>query len=137
MGFNSAFKGLKPPSSCLRLLPRLPVTSILPSILPSITCFRRQLLRKMSPIQFCFLLFNVCRTFLSFLSLYNTSVTHYTKPLACKKNVNSSQWIKKKTCLPVLDAVLMWHRGNDVSKIRVSGYTSTKNSDCSETAVNW
>jgi hypothetical protein len=43
----------------------------------------------------------------------------------------------KKTCLPVLDAVLMWHRDNDVSKIRVSGYTITEDSDFSETAVNW
>jgi len=32
------------------LLPRLPVTSILPSISPSITCFRRQFLSKKWPI---------------------------------------------------------------------------------------
>jgi hypothetical protein len=32
---------------CLRLLPRLPVTYILPSIFPSMTCFRRQFLHKM------------------------------------------------------------------------------------------
>ena len=32
-------------SSCLRLLPLFPVTSILPSTFPSITCFRRQFLR--------------------------------------------------------------------------------------------
>jgi hypothetical protein len=30
---------LRSSSSCLRLLPRLPVTSILPSVLPTITCF--------------------------------------------------------------------------------------------------
>ena len=29
-------------SSCFRLFPRLPVTSTLPSMFPSITCFRRQ-----------------------------------------------------------------------------------------------
>ena len=34
-------------SSFLRLLPRLLVTSISPFIFPSITCFRRQFLRKM------------------------------------------------------------------------------------------
>ena len=34
-------------SRCLRPLSRLPVTSILPSIFPSITCFRRQFLHKM------------------------------------------------------------------------------------------
>jgi hypothetical protein len=33
-------------SSLLHLLRRLPVTCILPSIFPSITCFKRQLLRK-------------------------------------------------------------------------------------------
>ena len=38
-------------SSFLRLLPRLLVTSISPFIFPSITCFRRQFLRKMWPIQ--------------------------------------------------------------------------------------
>jgi hypothetical protein len=37
-------------SNFLRLLPRLLVTSISPFIFPSITCFRRQLLRKMWPI---------------------------------------------------------------------------------------
>ena len=39
-------------SSFLRLLPRLPVTSIPPFIFPSITRCRRQFLRKMWPIQF-------------------------------------------------------------------------------------
>jgi len=34
-------------SICLPLVPRLPVTSILPVIFPSITCSRRQFLRKM------------------------------------------------------------------------------------------
>jgi len=36
-------------SSCLRLLPCLTVTSILPSIFLSITCYRMQVLRKMWP----------------------------------------------------------------------------------------
>ena len=38
----------------LRLLPRLITTSISPFIFPSITCFRRQFLRKMCPIQLAF-----------------------------------------------------------------------------------
>ena len=45
---------LRSSSSFLRLLPRLLVTSISPFIFPSITCFRRQFLRKMWPIQLAF-----------------------------------------------------------------------------------
>ena len=41
-------------SSLLHLLPRLLVTSVFPFIFPSITCFRRQFLRKMWPIQLAF-----------------------------------------------------------------------------------
>jgi len=41
---------LRSSSSFLRLLPRLPVTSIPPFIFPSITRYRRQFLRKMWPI---------------------------------------------------------------------------------------
>jgi hypothetical protein len=55
---------------CLRLLPRL---SLLSSLFPSITCFRRQFLLKMRPTQLVFLLFIVCRIFLSSLTLRNTS----------------------------------------------------------------
>jgi len=43
-------------SSCLLFLPRLPSTSILPSILPSIMCFRRQFRHKMWPVRLAFLL---------------------------------------------------------------------------------
>ena len=45
---------LRSSSSSLRLLPRLLATSISPFIFPSITCFRRQFLRKMWPIQLAF-----------------------------------------------------------------------------------
>ena len=45
---------LRSSSSFLRLLPRLLATSISPFILPLITCFRRQFLRKMWPIQLTF-----------------------------------------------------------------------------------
>ena len=55
---------LRPCNSCLRLLPRLPLSSILPSMFPTITCFRSRFLRKMWPIQLAFLPFIVCRAFL-------------------------------------------------------------------------
>ena len=45
---------LRSSSSFLRLLPRLLATSISPFIFRSITCFRRQFLRKMCPIQLAF-----------------------------------------------------------------------------------
>jgi len=59
-------------SSCLYLLHRLPLTSIIPYTFPSITCFRRQFLHKMWPPLLPFLLFIVYRIFLSFLTLCNT-----------------------------------------------------------------
>ena len=64
---------LRSSSSCLRLLARLPVTSIFPYTFALTTRFRRQFLRKMRPIQLAFLPFVVCRIFLPFLTLYNTS----------------------------------------------------------------
>jgi len=64
---------LKLSNSFLRLLPCLPVTSIPPFILPSITRCRRQFLRKMWPIQFAFRLCISCRIFPCSLTLTNTS----------------------------------------------------------------
>ena len=79
----SSFKGeypllsLRSSSSFLRilrrLLPRLLPTSISPFIFPSITCFRRQFLRKMCPIQLVFLFLISCRIFLCSLTLSNIS----------------------------------------------------------------
>jgi hypothetical protein len=60
---------LRSSSSFLLLLPRLPVTSILPFIFPSITRCRRQFLRKMWPIQLAFRLLISCRIFLCSLTL--------------------------------------------------------------------
>ena len=60
-------------SSFLRLLPHLLVTSIFPFIFPSITCFRRQFLRKIWPIQLAFRFLISCRIFLCSLTLSNTS----------------------------------------------------------------
>jgi hypothetical protein len=51
---------LKSSCSYLRLLPLLPVPSVLPSIVPSITCFRSQCPHKMWPIQLAFPFFIVC-----------------------------------------------------------------------------
>ena len=60
---------LRSSSSFLRLL----ATSISPFIFPSITCFRRQFLRKMWPIQLAFRFPISCRIFLCSLTLNNTS----------------------------------------------------------------
>jgi hypothetical protein len=59
-------------SSFLRLLPRFPITSILPFIFPSITCHRRQFLHKIWPIQLAFHLLISCTIFLCSLTLSKT-----------------------------------------------------------------
>ena len=64
---------LRSSSSFFRLLPRLLVTSISPLIFPSITCFRKQFLRKMCPIQLAFRFLISCMIFLCSLTLSNTS----------------------------------------------------------------
>jgi hypothetical protein len=55
-------------SSCLRLIPLLPSNLYFLQ-----TCFRKQFLRKIWPIQLAVLHFNLCRIFLSFLILCNAS----------------------------------------------------------------
>ena len=57
----------------VRPLPRLPVTSILPYVFPSIIFFRKQILRKIWPIKLGFLLFIVCKICLTCLTPCNTS----------------------------------------------------------------
>ena len=71
--FQRPLFSLWPSCGCLRFLPRLPVTYILPSFLPPITCFRRQFLRKMWPIHLSIHTYNVYRILLSSLTLCNTS----------------------------------------------------------------
>jgi len=71
--FHYPLTSLRSSSSCLRLLPRLPPISLFPSNFPSIMYFRTQFLRKMSPIYLSFLLFIVHITFISSLTLRNTS----------------------------------------------------------------
>jgi len=64
---------LRSSSGFLRLLPRLPVTSIPPFSFILTTSCRRQFLRKMWPIQLAFRLLISCRIFLCSLTLSNTS----------------------------------------------------------------
>jgi hypothetical protein len=64
---------LRSSSSFLRLLPSLLVTSICPFIFPSVTCYRRQFLRKMWPIQLAFRFLISCRIFLCSSTLSNAS----------------------------------------------------------------
>ena len=69
--FNShhPFLSLRSSVSCVRLLPRLPVTCSLPSILRSITYLKWQFQNQMWPIHQASLLFIVCRIFFSSLTL--------------------------------------------------------------------
>ena len=71
--FQYPFFSLRSSNSCLRLLLRLPVSFTLPSVFPSITCFRWQYICKMWPINLAFLCFIICRIFVPSLSLCNTS----------------------------------------------------------------
>jgi len=64
---------LRSSSSFLRLLPRLPVTSIPPFIFPSITRCKGSFYAKCEKIQFAFRLRISCRIFLCSLTLSNTS----------------------------------------------------------------
>ena len=78
---------LRSSSSFLRLLPRLLVASICPFIFPSITCFRRQFLRKMWPIQLTFRFLISCRIFLCWLTLSNIYYSgNYFKTVETRPN---------------------------------------------------
>jgi hypothetical protein len=63
---------LRSSSGCLRILPRLPVTSVLPSIFLQWRPLEGSSLLETWPIQLAFLLCTVCRIFLSYLTLCNT-----------------------------------------------------------------
>jgi hypothetical protein len=69
----SSLLSLRSSNNFLRLLPRLPVTSIPPCIFPSVTRCRGQFLSKIWPIQFAFRLRISWRIFLCSLTLSNTS----------------------------------------------------------------
>jgi hypothetical protein len=70
--FQYPVLSLRSSNSCLHLHHHL-VTSILPYIFSSVMCFSSQFLYKMSPVQLAFILFIVCRVFLSSWPLCNTS----------------------------------------------------------------
>jgi hypothetical protein len=78
-------------SNFLRLLPRFLVTFIRPFIFPSITCFRRQFLRKIWPIQlaFRFSLWDNVEKYGGDWGVTN-DVTIWRMRVAC--------WISKATC---------------------------------------
>ena len=76
--------------SCLRLFPRLPVTSILPSFFTSIIYFRRQFQRKMWPIQLAFiLLFYIGYSFPIWLYV-GTAVVQWLRCCATNRKVTGS-----------------------------------------------
>jgi hypothetical protein len=66
------FVSLRSSSGYLRFLPRLSVTSILPSTFPSMTCFKMQFLRKLRPIHLDLRLFIYvgCRIFVFCLTIW-------------------------------------------------------------------
>jgi hypothetical protein len=73
---SASFSQFTIPSPFLKVIQQLLTpssSSSLSFIIPSITCFRRQFLRQLWPIQLSFLLFTVCTIFLSFLTVYNNS----------------------------------------------------------------
>jgi hypothetical protein len=69
--FQYTLLSLRSSSTCFRLLPHLPLTSIFPFFFPSMTCFRKHFLREMWLIQLTFLFF-VLRIILFSLALCNT-----------------------------------------------------------------
>ena len=90
---------LRSSSSFLRLLPRLLVTSISLFIFPSITCFRRQFLRKMWPIQLAFRFLISCRIFFCSLTLTLLHFSHdrsnWSSPL---EDLNTVEWNQTRSC---------------------------------------
>ena len=80
---------LRSSSSFLRLLPRLLVTSICPFIFPSITCCRRQFLRKMWPIQLAF------RFLISCSLMYELKKKKIGKVLTSAVGIGPSSYEKK------------------------------------------
>jgi hypothetical protein len=87
---------LRSSDSCLRLLPRLPITSVLSYTFSSIMCSRRQFPRRMRPIQLVFLLVIVCRMSLSFMTLFHISFSNMSVQLSVFRH--SSPALHLKTC---------------------------------------
>jgi len=106
--FNSQYPllSLRSSSNFLRLLPCLLVTSICPFIFPSITCFRRQFLRKMWPIQ---LAFRFIISWRIFLCLYTSSFLTWSVQLIFSillQHHISKDWVLLSKKMHVLCIVL-------------------------------
>jgi hypothetical protein len=86
-------------SSFLRLLHRLPFTSIPPFIFPSITSCRRQFLRKMWPTHLAFRLLIWCRTFLCCLTLSNTCEELCTFMTISRWSILRMRNVSNKSCI--------------------------------------
>jgi len=80
---------LRSSSSFLRLLPRLPVTSIPPFIFPSLTRCRRQFLRKMWPIQLAFRLL-ISLTFMKISPIILVRMRNVSGKI-CRENQNKDE----------------------------------------------
>ena len=83
-------------TSCLLLLLRLPFTCMLPAVFPYIQCCRRQLLRKMWPMQLAFLLFTIYSVF---LYVWFYLISHTICPTDLSPYFCSAVFEKKKTRL--------------------------------------
>jgi hypothetical protein len=91
---------LRSSSSFLHFLHRIPVTSIPPFFFPSITCRRRQFLRKMWPIQLAFRLLISCRIFLCSLTL--VILLHFSHDWS---NWSSPSFFITTTCIIIQKAL--------------------------------
>jgi len=134
-------------SSCKRLLPRLPVTSILPSVFPSITCCRKQFLSKMWPIQLAFLLFIVCRISLSSLTLCDTSSFSHDQLKLYSPSFSSTTFRNFPFIFDLLSevsrfqhiynaALQMWHSTSFFLKFK-SNFLVKKSFSCWRLLVSW
>ena len=88
--FQYSLLSVRSSSSFLRLLPRLPVVSIFHSIFHWITCFTRQFLRKMSPIQLVFIRFIVGRMLFSSLTIW--FFTRFLQLISCPSLSHTTFW---------------------------------------------
>jgi len=77
-------------SSWLHPLSHLHITSILPCVFPSLTCFKRLFICKIQPIQLACFLFVVCRIFLSSMTVYNNLVLTWSFHLSSPSSSSST-----------------------------------------------
>jgi len=128
------FLSLRSSSIFLRLVPRLLVTSISPFVFPSITCFRRQFVRKVWPIQLAFRFLILCRintayvdeicsqgiyikiySHLILLPVSDIQTTLYSKILS-----NTSDFSQKLVVLPKTSMCHKVYKSNVINFVRNS-----------------